>query len=368
MLNELGRYAHAGRLLSIGIFLVPTLLIAPGTTAAEWSPALQEVIAKATQEAELTLSTPGNLVGGSEGARAIDHGIKSMFGVDLKVTWGPSPSLAQMAAKLHQERQAGQPASTDLYVGGAAYIGPLVDADLFTKVTWLRLWPERIRPELVEADGQALKYETFLPGILYNISAAPWVKSTKTMEDLLKPKYKGLYATTPYLAGFDALLRADGWGKAKTTEYVRRMSENVSGYLPCSGTARIASGEVPALVFDCTGSYQNLPQYKGIIDSHIVSDAALKYYMYMTVPRNARHPNASILAALYLSSPEGQRDVALGLDGIDLDLYQGSWSHNRVAELEKEGVKFQSITIDWWNRQSGIADDLNELVKIVQRK
>jgi len=170
------------------------------------------------------------------------------------------------------------------------------------------------------------------------------------------------------LAGFDALLRADGWGKAKTTEYVRRMSENVSGYLPCSGTARIASGEVPALVFDCTGSYQNLPQYKGIIDSHIVSDAALKYYMYMTVPRNARHPNASILAALYLSSPEGQRDVALGLDGIDLDLYQGSWSHNRVAELEKEGVKFQSITIDWWNRQSGIADDLNELVKIVQRK
>jgi hypothetical protein len=87
----------------------------------------------------------------------------------------------------------------------------------------------------------------------------------------------------------------------------------------------------------------------------------------MEVPSHAAHPNAGILAALYLISPAGQHDVAFGLDGIDDDDYPETWAHSRVAGLQKEGSHFLDVDIAWWKSNPNVDKDLGDLVKIVQK-
>src|SRR3974390_3416197 len=104
--------------------------------------------------------------------------------------------------------------------------------------------------------------KTLLPAILYNMRAAPWVKDVHTMADLLDGAYKGKFATTPYLAGFDVLLSDEMWGIEKSKDFVRRLSGQVSGFIICSSGDRIASGEIPALALDCDGNAQNTAKFR----------------------------------------------------------------------------------------------------------
>jgi ABC-type Fe3+ transport system substrate-binding protein len=347
--------------------LAISALLAPNIgRAADWSPALQKVIAAAKAEGKLTLTTSGNVAGGADGSKAIKAGIEKMFGVYLGVDWAPAPSFGPMAAKVQQEFQAGVPSSTDVYFGAAPQLGPYIDGPLFRKIDWAQLWPDRIKDGMVE-QGRSQRFETFLPGILYNKQAAPWVKDIKVISDVLKPEYKGKFATTPYLSGFDALVAEHAWGKAKTSAFVRQLAGQVGGLMACSGTDRIASGEVPALVIDCSGSAQNIPRYRAILDTKIPADTAMRRYVYEQVPSNAGHPNAGILAALYLVSPEGQHDVAFGMDGVDDDDYPETWAHQRVASLQQEGVKFLIVNIGWWKTNPTVDQDFNDLVKLLQK-
>lgn len=342
-------------------------MLAPGPARAdEWPPALQKIIAAAKAEGRLTLSTSGNVAGGADGPKAIQAGIAKMFGITLPIDWAPAPSFGPMAAKVQQEFQAGVPSSTDLYFGAAPQLGPYIDGPLFRKIDWAKLWPARIKPDVVE-QGRSLRFETFLPGILYNVKAAPWVKNIKVIADVLKPEYKGKFDTTPYLSGFDALVAQGAWGKAKTTAFVSKLAGQVGGLIACSGTDRIASGEVPALVIDCSGSEQNIPRYHGILDTQIPTDIAMRRYVYEQVPSNAAHPNAGILAALYLVSPAGQHDVAFGMDGIDEDDYPETWAHQRVASLRQEGAKLLDVDIAWWKTNPNVDQDFNALVKLLQK-
>jgi ABC-type Fe3+ transport system substrate-binding protein len=337
-----------------------------GANAANWTPPLQKIIDGAKQEGKLTMSTGVVVAGGPNGRAVIEAGIATLFGVKLDIQWSPALSFGPMAAKLQQEFQAGVPASTDVYFGAAPQVGPYIEGELFKKIPWAELWPERIKDNAVEY-GRSLRFESFLPGILYNVKAAPWVADIKVIADVLKPEYKGKFATTPYLAGFDALVGQTAWGKAKTSKFVTQLVGQISGLLACAGTDRIASGEVPALVLDCGGSAQNVPKYHGILDTQVPSDVAMRRYLYMQVPSHAADPNAAILAALYLISPAGQHDVAFGLDGIDDDNYPETWAHARVAALQNEGSRFLDVDIAWWKNNPNVDKDLGELVKIIQK-
>src|SRR5262250_2725822 len=139
------------------------------------TPELAKVIEAAKKEGKLLLRSTTSVNGAAEGAKLAQDGIKRMFGVDLAVEWVPGPAFAPLAAALYQEKQAGQPASGDVYVGTAIQITPYLERGLFAPVDWARLMPARIKPDLVEGGGRALRFMTFLPGINYNVKVAPWV-------------------------------------------------------------------------------------------------------------------------------------------------------------------------------------------------
>src|SRR5262245_25924579 len=369
---------EAGRMTPSGtrqVFLAAGILLVLGTTLAraqqvEITPELAKIVEGAKQEGRLQLRSTTSVNGAAEGAKVAQDGIKRMFGVDLAVEWVPGPAFAPLAAALYQEKQGGQPASGDVFVATPIQITPYLDRGLFRPVDWTRLMPSRIKPEYVEGGGEAVRFMSFLPGINYNVKVATWVPEINVLEDVLKPQYKGKFLTTPFLAGFDVLLADPRWGVKKTDEFIRKMSGQIAGLLRSDGEDRIAAGETPALVIDCSGGSQNRLRFrgKGILDTHIISDVAQRRYAYMTIPAHTPHPNAAILYTLYLSSPEGQENVVWDYYGWDLDLYPGSQAGKRVQEIEAKGVKFTDVNIDWWKTNQGIAKDHLELTKIVRER
>ncbi len=93
---------------------------------------------------------------------------------------------------------------------GAADL-PVVKVNFFEQVDWKKYLPGRITDEMIELDGKIIRIVTGLSGATYNSALAP-MKPT-TLEDFLKPEWKGKIASTPYSAGFDVLLADDVWGK-----------------------------------------------------------------------------------------------------------------------------------------------------------
>jgi ABC-type Fe3+ transport system substrate-binding protein len=246
---------------------------------------------------------------------------------------------------------------------------PLMDRGLFQPVDWAALQPQRISGQMVEADKHALRVSVALPGILYNVKNAAWVKDVHTSADLLKPELKNKYVTTPFLGGFDVLLANDAWGVDKTRDFVTKFAQQIAGLLPCGGQDRIAAGEFQALVLDCAGTWQNTLKFRGknVIDNQIVNDMAQRRYAYLTILKNAPHPNAGILFTLYMVSHEGQENVMWDYFGQDVDTLPDSHMHQAVQKLQGEGVKTIDVTMDWWRGHQGIDKQNEELAKLVAR-
>jgi len=99
-----------------------------------------------------------------------------------------------------------------------------------------------------------------------------------------------------------------------------------------------------------------------------VHDAAMRRFDYLCVPTNAAHPNAAILFALYISSPEGQTKVLHDLFGSELDSYADTDTHRQITALEQQGVTFTNVTIAWWRTHEGVDEDLGKLIKIVMKQ
>jgi ABC-type Fe3+ transport system substrate-binding protein len=333
----------------------------------EINPALAKVIEAAKKEGKVLLRNAPTVMGGADGARIAQEGIKKEFGIDLPVEWSPAAAFGPLGAQLLQEYQAGSPASTDVYYATPPQIVPLMDKGLFQPVDWAALQPQRIAPDLVEADKHALRVSVALPGILYNVKNAAWAKEIHTTDDLLKPQYKGKYVTTPFLGGFDVLLANDVWGADKTRGFIEKFAQQIGGLLFCGGQDRIAAGEFQALVIDCAGTWQNTLKYRGqgVIDNQIVSDLAQRRYAYLTILKNAPHPNAGILFTLFMLSHDGQDKVMWDYFGQDVDTLPDSHMHKAVQKLQAEGIKTIDVTMDWWRSHPGIDKQNEGLAKLV---
>jgi ABC-type Fe3+ transport system substrate-binding protein len=329
---------------------------------------LAAVVEAAKKEGRLDLRSTSTVLGGPEGARVAKDGIKRMFGVDLDVKWAPGPAYGPLAAILNQERQAGARASTDAFTATAVQYSPYMASGLFAPTPWTKLAPGRITDAIVEGDGRLLRHDTAVPSILYNVEEAPWAARIKSFDELLDPKLKGKFYTTPFLAGFDVMLSKEKWGVEATTERVKKLSKQIGGLLGCEGVDRIASGEIAALVVDCSGAWHNALKFrgKGVIGDHVVPDMAQRRMAYLSIPTHAAHPNAGILYALYIVSPEGQEKIQWDLFGGGLLDFPDSRRKPQFDALEKSGVTFVDVTMDWWRSNPGI-DKINEsLARIVR--
>lgn len=158
------------------------------------------------------------------------------------------------------------------------------------------------------------RYRNVVIGVVYNKSSLPGSEVPKTLEDLVKPQYRGKIVmpdptqhttTTQWVASLEKLM-----GKEKADKYIRDLAAQkpimVESLLPAA--ERVATGETPiaityvkyVLIFGQRGApldYVRLGKFMG--DGH-----------YLTLSNKAPHPNAGKALIDYFLGPESMTALA----------------------------------------------------------
>ena len=333
-------------------------------TNAGFTPELQDLIKKAGAEGKLHIAWSQSSLDGAAGARKIEAGMNKMFGTNIKISFSPGRSMAAMSGKIRAEVAAGQPATSDTYLGSSPFVLPLVKRKVLVAFPYTKMLPGRITPAMVEGDGTAVRIATGFGGVTYNTKLAP--SKPEKITDFLKPEWKGKISSTPYAASFDTLTAKGVWGPEKTEDYVRKLSKNIRGLVRCGEGERIATGEIIALVMDCHGREGRLWASKGAPVTQILfPEAAIKRQFYLAVPKNSARRNAAALFTVFLMTKEGQK-LVLETWLLDSDLFPESNAAKRTVDLEKRGAKFAEGSIAFVAAHPEINKLKRKLVKILK--
>lgn len=313
------------------------------------SPELQALIDGARREGSLSLVWGDGTLGGTEATPRLAESFNKRYGLNIDIRFTPGSAMPEMATKIAQEHQAGRPASSDLFVGFGGWIAILLNSDALTPVDWAN-WATNIQdPRLVTAGGKAVAVQSSVQGITYNTNRVRPDEVPGSLQDLLKPQYKGRIASTPYASGFDRLPVPELWGEQRTLDYIAKLADQAAGLIRCNETERVASGEFELFALDCSQSNPLTARAKGApIGFVMASDAPFVQILYLAVPRNAAHPNAAKLWVNHVLSRESQ-DLVYALDSADLHLVQGS---NTAADITNRfagpGVTPMEIGVDFY--------------------
>jgi iron(III) transport system substrate-binding protein len=257
--------------------------------------------------------------------------------------------MSNMAAKLMQEVQTGHALSSDMFVGYANHLLPMIQAGVLEPVDWASWAPNVQNPRQTAPEGTAVTVQSGVQGITYNSDRLRGSAVPRTMQDLLKPEYKGRIAGQQAAAGFDRLATPEMWGEQRTLDYLARFREQIAGIIGCTEQTRLVTGEFDMLALDC--SHANAFRLKASgapIGYAVPSDAAIVALQYLAIPRTTAHPNAAKLWIDYLVSREGQ-DLLYEVRHEDSHLVPGSKTAETIKDLEAAG-QLKLVDMDFYQR------------------
>ncbi|REE95669.1 ABC transporter substrate-binding protein [Thermomonospora umbrina] len=304
------------------------------------NPALAALVAAAKKEGALDLNWG---LHGRDAAKTLTDTFNKAYGINIKVTLTPDQNMPGNAAKLTQQYKAKSPSSTDAFMGNAELTlgaGPK-GTDALEKVDW-----EKIAPwtkGLATSDGVALTMLDQLSGFTYNTNLISEDELPKTALDVLKLKKP--VASTPYAAQFNVLGVKEAMGMDGVKSYLK--SFKPAGYFGCGELSRLASGEFAALWISCGKNLAEVYADQGApLKTAILKDAAVISPWYMSVPKNARHPNAAKLWASWLTTPEAQA-LLFKQEFADSSKVAGSRTGKQIAEYRAQGVRFTEVSYEF---------------------
>jgi len=173
---------------------------------------------------------------------------------------------------------------------------------------WRRLFPA-ITEVQVSADRNFVGIAYSLRVFVYNPSVVPAERVPRDWADCLDPYWKGKLVVDTRPNTFTTLAKL--WGEAKTLEYAERLRNNQPIWKrgQPESLVQIAAGEYPMF---CGISYHTV---NGALRRDPKAKLALSWprevpvsvSTTMTVLKGAKSPNAALLLAGWLASPEGQK-------------------------------------------------------------
>jgi ABC-type Fe3+ transport system substrate-binding protein len=351
-------------LLAVAVLAVLGIVSARADT----SPALQSIIAGARQEGQLSIVTGEGTLG--KPMTPLIEGFNKYYGFNLDVRFTPGPPMPNMVAAVVQQYQAHHAAATDVVIGYANHMFDLINADAIQKADWQEWAPNLRGPGLMSPEGEAVPVMSSTPGIAYNTNVFKGSDVPTKFADFLNPKLKGQIATTPYASSFDRLATPDMWGKEKTLDFAKKLSDQVGGLIRCNEMDRIASGEFDAFGLTCSQNDALAAAAKGApVGFSLASDAPIIMPLYEAVPVTAAHPNAAKLWINYMSSPEAQK-LLFDVSYADLDEVPGSRTEKSIDALKAKGIKFLIVDIDFYRNHDSAAmnQGLSEVQKIFRAR
>jgi ABC-type Fe3+ transport system substrate-binding protein len=315
-------------------------LAAVGPAAGQNSPSayvepanLTALVAAAAKEGTLTLGASATF-GGLAGAQLIQQHIEQKYHIKYEIRYSPVGGGGAFLRQLAQEVRAGQTASSDiLFTADDRSLPPVLQ-----RVDWHKYVPD-LPETAVVYDRRAVKVMTELVGFSYNTKLIAPNDVPRSYADLLKPRWKGKIATSPYQGTFMAVLGLpDAFGPKRMLDFVKRFNGQVDGIMTCGDIDRVVSGEFLIFGLDCGDHEVRLRQRKGEpVASIYPREATEVNYISPGIPLTAAHPAAARLFLTYLLTREGQDDL-WQLTGQDSDLMRGSHMAKMVADLRRARV------------------------------
>lgn len=330
----------------------------------------QSLIDGARKEGALTLVWGEGALSGTKGIPQIAADFNKHYGLNINVQFTPGPNFQEMGAKVTQEYQTKRAATSDVLNMSDSSMVPLIQAGALFNENWTD-WAENIKPDSVAPDGVGVVVETYIAGITYNSKKLTGDAVPKSMQDLLKPQYKGRIASTPYASSFDRLSTSAMWGKQATLDYAQKFSAQISGLIRCpDAQSKVLDGEFDLFALDCNQGNALRAQANGDPLGFVVpSDAAILSEVYVTVPKNAAHPNAAKLFVDYLLSRAAQ-DIIYKYDFLDSHLLPGSKTAQLADKYKAQGVKFLLSNVQFFqqNNMGDMRRTLSQIVNILEKK
>ena len=270
---------------------------------------LEQLVAGAKKEGEVTLVASASTFGGKKGFAELEAGFNKRYGLKHRVNLAPGPSFPQVAARILTEIKSGAKASTDLYLGSDGTMSDMSREKALQKVNWSSTFPWVTKEMEILPQETLLVYASF-HGIIYNSNAIPKEKAPKSYEDLidpaLSPTWAGKMAIPAYIHW---LVRVSGvWGKEKVLSYARKLAPLTGGRLRQGEEERIVSGEFPIMA-STGGALEAMWKWqaKGApLVGLAGSTPATSSYYQLGVPRNSAHPDSAKLFVAFMTTREAQ--------------------------------------------------------------
>lgn len=342
--------------------------------AADAPKTLQELIAAAKKETTLHGMWSSSSLSGGKGFKHVVAAMNKKYGTHLKAEFTPGPSMTRMIAKVTREVKAGQPSSTDVIWGNSGGVLKASKVGILRKMNWMSYLE---RPMIkwkgfdpVAPGGLALGSAGSLVGIMYNSDLVKGADIPHSFEDVLKPKFKGKIASTPYAAGMREFGMPDLLGEARMIAFTKKLSNQIGGLMRCGSANRLTSGEFLMLVFSCGDQYVNRAHNSGSpepLGYALVKEAVISHTRYGSVPVNSSSPNAAALFVAYLHTKEGQKWM-WDQNGLDFPLYPESHMRKKLLAAKDAGAKIVMNSPQWLGSQGGYIKFRKKLEKILKQK
>ncbi len=334
------------------------------------SASLQQIIEGAKKETLLKGVWSEASFGGSQGFQELLNGMNKKYGLNIKGQFTPGPDMQALMGKLAQETAAGQPATTDVYMGNSQAMQQAIKPNALKPVDWKAIVDRPVPGEQgfdpVAPGGIGIAIATSVTGVTYNTKAIPENQVPHKLNDLLDPRWKGKIASTPYAAGFRDFAVKDLLGKDFVVDYVKKFSNQVGGLIRCGEYDRLTSGEFVMLALDCGHDGAFSAQQQGAPIGHVVLDDATSLHMrYAGVPATSSSPNAAALFVAYVLSPDGQKQI-YKTEGMDLHTFSDSQVKPLIDKVRSAGAKVWADNVQNLEAATGYAETQKQLQDILQ--
>src|SRR5262249_60148200 len=164
------------RMLCLFLSLVVGLMLAPGSVLPKHVP---QRIGGAKKEGSLVLSWGTGKMGGIEGVRAMEKAFAKTYGINLQFKFSPGPAMPQFASRIIQEARAGQPASSDLFIGSENHVARMS----LKKFEWTKPFPHITR-EMTDWDDRGLVVVSRPPGFTYKTNLVAASQAPQKIEEV----------------------------------------------------------------------------------------------------------------------------------------------------------------------------------------
>jgi ABC-type Fe3+ transport system substrate-binding protein len=295
------------------IFAYKVLLVLPLALALSWrseaAETLDQLIAGAKKEPELTFIAGAQTFGGQRTLAQLQAAFNKKFGLTTRIQFAAGPEMNSMAARVITELKSGVKSSTDIYHGSQAHFALLHKEKALDRVNWSGVFPWIAKPmEIFPEEG--LLIFTSLRGIIYNSQLIAKDKAPKRYEDLVDPRlspiWAGKLAIPPYVSWLAELSMI--WSEEKVKDFTRKLVALSGGRLRYSEEERVVSGEFP-IAANMGGAVEQMWQWqaKGApLVAVMGSNPVLPSYFQLGVPKNSAHPHAAKLFVGFMASKEAQ--------------------------------------------------------------